>query len=136
MVEHGQGVPPAKEQKTMVVTKTDEIQEKLAALENRIELLEIIAKKGTPEIQQETQREVQQETKKLIQINAKGKKYFCRNRQEQQLFKQNNPGVETEVFEVELAIPTADAYLDDPENKKQFAVIAKEELKESVQIRN
>jgi len=122
------------------VTEEKEIQEKLKDLENRVQLLEIIAKKQALETQPETQ---QNEMKKVIQINTKpklskpnynnkgeliakaeiierGRTYFCSTPQEQHIFTENNPGVETESFTVELPVISADKYLNDPENKKQF----------------
>lgn len=92
-------------------------QERLNDLENRVELLEIIAKKETSGVQID---EPELLTKKVIQINAKGKKYFCLTPLEQQVFTENNPGVKTETYSLELPAFVADGYLDDPENKKQF----------------
>lgn len=59
-------------------------------------------------------------TTRVIQINAEGKRYFCSTPEEQQIFTENNPDVKTESFNLELPISTADKYLNDPENKKQF----------------
>jgi hypothetical protein len=58
----------------------------------------------------------------VIQINAKGRKYFCTTRQEQEAFAANNPNVEMEIFNIELSAAAAKKYLNDPENKKQFTV--------------
>lgn len=95
---------------------TDEIQKKLNDLENRVQLLEIIVKKQSSGPQPE-----QEEMKKVIQINAKGKKYFCETPQEQQVFSKNNPGVKTETFNIELPILTANERLNAPGNREQFA---------------
>jgi hypothetical protein len=93
----------------------ERIKERLNSMESRLQLLEIIAKNtGT---QSETEKKA---TKKVIQINAGDKKYFCATEQERQAFSQNNPNTKTESFEVELSIPVADEYLNDPENKKAF----------------
>lgn len=91
------------------------LQEKVDELENRVQLLEIIAKQGL-----KVSAEPTQTVKKVIQINAKGKRYFCETTQEQQVFSENNPGVKTETFSIELPVADADKYLNDPENKKQF----------------
>lgn len=64
--------------------------------------------------------------KKIIQINAKGKKYFCETPQEQQIFAENNPGVKTETFNLEMPIAIANGRLNAPGNKEQFAKQAKE----------
>ena len=61
-----------------------------------------------------------EKTKKVVQINANGKSYFCTTNQEQQIFSENNPDVETETFTLELPVAVANGYLNDPENKKQF----------------
>lgn len=95
--------------------KVESLEEHLEDLENRVQLLEIIARKAP-----EALPEPQPETKKIVQINAKGKKYFCETKQEQAIFAENNPGTKTETFDVELHVFAADKYLNDPENKKQF----------------
>lgn len=97
------------------LTKYDIIQEKLDNLENRVQLLEVIAKKQLTELEP-----LVDEVKKVIQINAKGKTYFCTTSQEQYIFSQNNPGVETETFNIELPVSLANEYLNKPENKEQF----------------
>lgn len=94
----------------------NEMQEKLENLENRVQLLEIIAKKAAVE----TQPTPQEEEKKVIQINANGKKYFCTTQQEQRIFEENNPNAKKETFEVQLPVFVADEYLNDPKNKEQF----------------
>lgn len=106
-----------KAEEELLAARMSEVQEKLDDLENRVELLEIIAKKEAPETQIE---ETQSQVKKVIQINAKGKKYFCTTPLEQQIFSENNPGVKTETYTLELPVFIVDKYLNDPENKKQF----------------
>lgn len=90
------------------------LQEKVGVLESKMGLLEIIVKKQEP-LEPEQDKMV-----KVTQINANGKRYFCQTPQEQQIFAENNPGVKTESFNVELQAETAKSYLNDPENKKQF----------------
>lgn len=50
----------------------------------------------------------------------KGSPYFCQTREQEQAFKENNPGIRTEMFEIQLLKSTAIKYLNDPENIKQF----------------
>lgn len=97
-----------------VVETINKIIEKQEDLENRISLLEIIAKKT------EVPSESQQTTKKVIQINANGKTYFCETPVEQNIFAENNPGVTMETFNLDMPTFIADKHLNDPENKKQF----------------
>jgi hypothetical protein len=59
-------------------------------------------------------------TMEVIQINAGGKKYFCKTPEEQAIFDRNNPGVITETFKIEMEKHIAQKYFDDPENKKAF----------------
>jgi hypothetical protein len=73
------------------------------------------------------------ETKDVIEIIAGKRIYFCETSEEQQIFSENNPGVETETFHIELLVPTADKYLNDPENKKQFTSKKPIEIKETVE---
>jgi hypothetical protein len=106
--------------KTMNISPIDRVKERVTILEGQVELLLMLLKQGTPT----PEAEVRQETKKLVQINARGKKYFCTTAQEQEMFTANNPDVPVEIFNIELPVPTADKYLNDAENKKQFAVKA------------
>ena len=109
------------------VDRMTKAEDRLNDLENRIQLLEIIAKKVTSETLPEPQQE---EMKKVIQINANGKTYFCETSQEQHVFSENNPDVKTETFHIELEDSTARRYLNDPENKKQFT--KREKVKQGV----
>ena len=52
--------------------------------------------------------------------NKVGEAYFCQTKEQEQTFKENNPGVRTEMFEIQLLKSTAIKYLNNPENKKQF----------------
>lgn len=125
----------------------NEIEEKLDGLENRVQLLEIIAKKQmVAEVQPELDA-----MKKVIQINTlpklskprynnkgeliakaaviePGKSYFCTTPQEQHIFSENNPGVETESFNIDLPVSTANEYLNNPENKRQFTMKVEEKV--------
>jgi hypothetical protein len=46
--------------------------------------------------------------------------YFCQDTEQAMTFSENNPGVRTETFTVQLRKRTAIKYLDDPRNMKQF----------------
>ena len=94
--------------------------DKVEGLVSRVGLLEIIAKKES-KAQLEEQEEVRRvKPKKFTQINANRKTYLCSTERQRQIFTENNPGVETEVREVELTDEQAAPYLSDPENIKQF----------------
>lgn len=58
--------------------------------------------------------------KKVTQIIVGKKSYFCTTPEEERIFAENNPDIKTETFKIELLISTAEKYLNDPENKKQF----------------
>lgn len=45
---------------------------------------------------------------------------FCQNREDVSIYAQNNPGVRTETFTIQVLKSTAIKYLNDPENMKQF----------------
>jgi len=92
------------------------LQEDLENLAGKVGLLEIIARNQPAGTREAPPRDV----KNVIQIIANRKSYFCQTPQEQQIFQENNPGVDIESHNVELATSTADTYLNDPENKKQF----------------
>ena len=96
------------------------LKEKFEFLTSRVNLLEIIAGKES-KAQLEEQEEVRRvKPKKFTQINANRKTYLCLTERQRQIFTENNPGVETEVREVELTDEQAAPYLSDPENIKQF----------------
>jgi len=48
------------------------------------------------------------------------RKYFCQDKEDLLIFKENNPGVKTETFYIQLLKSSAIKYLNDPENMKQF----------------
>lgn len=120
-------------------TDLEQFGEKLKSLENRIQLLEILTAKQVSE-EPRVEPKVEPKMKKLIQINVKptvrrvkgkgglptdilvkeGRTYFCETQQEQRLFLENNPGVETETFNIEMPDYIAAKRLNAPENKKQF----------------
>ena len=141
------------EQKTKEIE--EKFQEKMAELENRAQLLEIIARKQVPGSPVESQL---QPMKSVIEIIADGKTYFCETAQEKQIFFKNHPNLKKfvcntcsekfdtpakirrcpkcgseniyatfECFKVDLPVFAADEYLNDPENKKQFVRKVKNE---------
>lgn len=97
-----------------------DIQEELNALKNRVELLEIIAKKGTAAAESEPQ----QRTKKVIQINAKGRKYFCTTPEEVQRFLDNNPDLKRDIQGEIDEVKATEAYRN-TKNQKHNAAIQK-----------
>lgn len=114
--------------------KLEQLQEKVDGLDSKVQLFGILIKKQDiiietvlskpqPEPEQETE---EKKTKTIIQINTipknpqEAKTYFCKTNEEQQIFAQNNPGVRTETFNIELPVFVADKHLNSAENKKQF----------------
>ena len=66
---------------------------------------------------------------KMVIIENGRKPYFCQTKEQELIFKENNPGVRTEdfnsgvrteSFSIQLLKSTAIKYLDDPRNVKQF----------------
>jgi hypothetical protein len=54
-------------------------------------------------------------------IVEKGRQpYFCQDKEDAAVFAENNPGVRTETFTIQLLKSTAIKYLNGPENVKQF----------------
>jgi len=101
----------------LLAEKISGMEDKLDNIEHRLKLLEILATKGTPGIQQEAP---QQQDKKVIQINANGRKYICITQEQLHIFKENNPGVKMETYTIEMPDHIIDKYMNDPENKKQL----------------
>lgn len=92
----------------------DLLQEQIDALDNRVQLLEIIAKKGGggPAASEGPK------LKKVIQVNIGKQKFFCETEQEVQILNAKHPGGTSESFTLELDEATADSYLNRPENKE------------------
>ena len=66
---------------------------------------------------------------KMVVIENGRKPYFCQTKEQELIFKENNPGVRTEdsnsgvrmeSFSIQLLKSTAIKYLDDPRNVEQF----------------
>ena len=66
---------------------------------------------------------------KMVIIENGRKPYFCQTKEQELIFKENNPGVRTEdfnsgvrteSFSIQLLKSTAIKYMDDPRNVKQF----------------
>ncbi len=96
--------------------RLDFLEARVDELTSKVELLEIIAKK-TDSAEQQDEQERQ---RKVTQINMGGKKYICETAAEVAIFAENNPGVKTDTYHIELPNHIIQGYLDDPENKKQF----------------
>ncbi len=94
--------------------RLDFLEARCDDLTNRLELLEIIAKKGG------TAEPEGEQSRKAIQINMGGKKYICETAKEEAIFAENNPGIVTETYRMDLPIHIIEGYRNDPENEKQF----------------
>ena len=57
---------------------------------------------------------------KMVIIENSRKPYFCQTKEQEVIFKENNPDVRTESFGIQLLKSTAIKYLNDPRNVKQF----------------
>jgi hypothetical protein len=113
--------------KEAVNIKTDEslvIKELKEIIRQKDQIIETLSKQVDTLLVKDVKDELVEEEKKdikLIQINTKsGKKYFCRNPQEQEVFNQNNPQAATETFNIEMPPYLAEQYLNNPDNRKQF----------------
>jgi hypothetical protein len=102
---------------TKLESEVENLKEKFELLKSKVDLLEILAKQPKAAPVEEGQIKLV----KLKQINIGGKKYFCKTIAEQQAFVENHPGAKTESFDIEVQVETAEKYLADPENMKQFA---------------
>ena len=57
---------------------------------------------------------------KLVIIENGRAPYFCQTKEQEVIFKENNPDARIETFSIQLLKSTAIKYLDDPRNVKQF----------------
>ena len=97
--------------------RMDFLEARIDELTSKVELLEIIAKKTDSADQQDEQ----QKSRKVTQINMGGKKYICETAAEEAIFREKNAGAAIETYHLELPNHIIEGYLNDPENKKQFA---------------
>ena len=101
----------------MTETKAETMYKELEQDENvakgHIKVIEIIAYDVVGKKKNEDGKEI---------IVEKGRApYFCQEQEDELVFAENNPGVRTEKFTVQLLKSTAIKYLNNPENMKQFA---------------
>ena len=125
-------MPMTKEQ---MEHEIENLKEKFELLKGQVQLLEALSKQPAAPILDEPALKLT----RLIQINTKpkmktrmvnnqpvtsvsepGKKYYCKTSEEQQIFVENNPGVETESFTIEVQDYVAKEYLENPDNVAQF----------------
>ena len=86
-----------------------------------VKVTEIIAYDATKEERRNTENEVKKDKDgNILYVEAPRKPYFCQTKEQETIFSENNPGVRTETFEIQLLKSTAIRYLNDPENMKQF----------------
>ncbi len=102
--------------------RMDFLEARCDDLTSKVELLTIIAKKADST----EQRDEQEKSRKVTQINMGGKTYICETAAEVAIFAENNPGVVTDTYHLELPNHIIEGYLNDPENKKQFTRKEKE----------
>ena len=57
---------------------------------------------------------------KMVIIENGRKPYFCQTKEQELIFKENNPDARIETFSIQLLKSTAIKYLNDPRNVKQF----------------
>ena len=76
---------------------------------NELEML----RRRVKELELDAEQPTTRGHKRVIQIIAGKKIYFCRTSEEEMIFSENNPGVETETFHIELLNSTAEKYLNE-----------------------
>ncbi len=124
------------------------LKEQVEGLKGRVGMLEIVAKNtvaaaGPEEPLERMVKVIQinvapktkmvvEDKRKVLKLVEGGKEYFCITAEEQRIFAENNPGVKTESFKVELQEAAAEKYLNDPENKKQFTKKIEKKVEETV----
>ncbi len=63
----------------------------------------------------------------VLYVEKSRRPYFCQTKEHEVIFSENNPGIRTESFGIQLLKSTAIKKLNDPENMKQFAVKKEED---------
>jgi len=123
--ESGQATPPKgtsdapTEKEDFVITELKGVIEQqkglIEVLSNQLDVMgkALTSRPSGPEDAPKT-------TMEIIQINAGGRKYFCKTPEEQVIFKKNHPGLTTETFTHEMPIHIAKGCLNQPQNKGQF----------------
>lgn len=94
--------------------KIENLEEKFELLRGKVDLMETLMKSRPAEQPDEPVEKFV----KVIQINTKEGKYFCRTPQQQKEFDKLHPGLSIESFTVEMPEYIAKDYLESDENKK------------------
>ena len=122
-----EGLAKTSKEITKAPTMYREIEQNENIARGHVEVIEIIAYDAT----KEPRRHVPEkdgligEIKKdndgnILYVEIGREPYFCQDPEDALLFAENNPGVRTETFTVQVRKSTAIKYLDSPRNMKQF----------------
>jgi len=112
-------------------TKAPEMYEKMEQGENVargcVQVTEIIAYDATKEPRRYSPEKaggigeiMKDKEGNILYVEIGRQPYFCQTKEQESIFAENNPGIRTETFGIQLLKSTAIRYLNDPENVKQF----------------
>ena len=116
---------------TKASTMYKEIEQNENVARGHVEIIEIIAYDATKKPRRQApERDGQlgeikkdRDGKTLYVENGRAP-YFCQDPEQALIFAENNPGVRTESFTVQVRKSTAIKYLDAPRNMKQFKEVS------------
>ena len=122
-----QGLAKTSEETTKAPTMYQEIEQGENVARGHVEIIEIIAYDATKEPMRHlpekdgTAGEIKKDKEgKTLYVEIGRKPYFCQDPEDALVFAENNPGVRTETFTIQVRKSTAVKYLDSPRNMKQF----------------
>ncbi len=109
------------------VTFDEDIEQGDNVARGCVEIIEIIAYDATkeprrhiPEKAGGTGEIMKDKDGNILYVEIGRKPYFCQTKEQEIIFSENNPGVRTETFGIQILKSSAIKYMNDPENKKQF----------------
>ncbi len=122
-----QGLAKTSEETTKAPKMYREIEQGENVARGHVEVIEIIAYDATKEPRRhplekgETKGRIKKDSDgNTMYVESSRAPYFCQDPEDALAFAENNPGVRTETFTVQVRKSTAINYLDSPRNMKQF----------------
>lgn len=121
------GLAKTSKETTEAPTMYREIEQAENVARGCVEIIEIIGYKATKELRRHPPDKDQaigdiifDKEKNKLYVEIPYGPFYCQEPDQSMTFTENNPNIRTETFTIQVRKATAMAYLNDPENIKQF----------------
>jgi hypothetical protein len=121
------GLAKTSKETTKAPTMYREIEQEENVARGCVEIIEIIGYKATkvlrrypPDKDQATGDVMKDKEGNKLYVEEPQGPFYCQQPDQSMTFAENNPNLRTETFTIQIRKATALAYLNDPENMKQF----------------